>query len=71
MNDTIIFPARKVEGALERIVRRALGKADGDITQAEFDEIKKLWLGGNQLTSVEGLVLPAGLVAYGLKNQRR
>ena len=60
-NDAIVFPARRIEDALERAVRDALGNKDGAITQAQFDSLTELHLGGNQLTSVDGLVLPAGL----------
>jgi len=65
-NDTIVFPARKLEGALEREVRRVLGKQDDEITQAEFDTIKTLWLNGNDIVDVSGLQLPASLQTLGL-----
>ena len=65
-NDTIVFPARKLEGALEREVRRVLGKQDDEITQAEFDTIKTLWLDGNDIVDVSGLQLPASLQTLGL-----
>ena len=69
-NDAIVFPARRIEDALERAVRDALGNKDGAITQAQFDSLTTLYISGLLHPSVDGLVLPAGLTTLYLSGNR-
>lgn len=50
MSDTITFPDR-----IEAAVRRATGKASGDLTAADIEGVTTLYLDGNQLTNVDAL----------------
>ena len=53
---------------VEKAIRRSLKKPTGKLTKADLEKVRRLNLGGNQMTDVKGLEKLTKLTFLNLKN---